>query len=364
MNATDLIKYIYDSDKINIVLEKVGCSNISDRGKEFRCGLPDDTSKTRVRVKKNEYLNITIFQSDDETIRGNIITLVMHILNISFPKANKIIHDYLGLEYKYTKKEKKKENVNPLDFFKNACSRRNVFDVSDIDIFGEEELMEFTPNLHKLWLEEGILSFTARKFGIGYDYKRKRIVIPHRMWSGDENDYVGIIGRTTIPNHDMFDIPKYFPIKSYPKSMNLYGLNENYRTIQEQGYVTVFEAEKSVLKRHSRLDGTGVALMCHDFDTYGEQVSILTGLNVEVVIAMDKGIKQEHVWAMCDKFYGVRKVSYIWDSYDIIPDKESPADMHNKIYNSLFKHRTTYDADKKRRYDKWLKEKQEKNLKK
>ena len=31
--------------------------------------------------------------------------------------------------------------------------------------------------------------------------------------------------------------------------MNLYGLYENYDAIQKAGYVVVFEAEKSVLKR-------------------------------------------------------------------------------------------------------------------
>jgi len=362
MNAIELIEYIYEEDKIELILEKLNCSFISDRGNEFRCGLPNDASKTRIRVKKNEYINITVFQSDDEIIRGNLITLAMNILNISFPKANKVIHEYLGLEYKYNKNKKEdKEQNTPLDIFKRAIKRKPLFDVKDIEIFGEEELSEYTPNLYKSWLEEGILSFTARKFMIGYDYKSKRIIIPHRMWSGEESDYVGIIGRTTVPNFEMFDIPKYYPLKSYPKSTNIYGLNENYKSIQEARYVSVFEAEKSVLKRHSRLDETGVALMCHDFDAYGEQVSILIGLNVEIVIIMDKGVKLEHIWAMCDRFYGIRNVSYIWDKYGIIPEKQSPADMNNNIYKSLFKHRIKYDESEKRRYEKWLKEKLEKS---
>lgn len=361
MNATELIKYIYENNLTEDILNKLDCYNITDREKEFRCGLPEDTSNTRVRIKKTEYLNITIFQSDDKIIRGNIITLVMHIKNVSFPRANKLIHEYIGIKYSYKKTSNKNtsKKANPLDFFKSMYKKKRNFDVSSIDLYDENLLIEYTPNLHKSWLSEGIISKTARIFNIGYDYKTKRIIIPHRLWSGNENDYVGIIGRTTIKNFELLGIPKYFPLKAYPKGINLYGLNENYKEIQEKGYVVVFEAEKSVLKRHSRLDGTGVALMCHDITD--EQVKILIGLNVEIIFAMDKGVKKEHVWSMCDKFYGIRKVGYIEDKYNIIPDKESPADLSNKIYESLFKYRTLYDSKIKRRYNAWQKENQKKN---
>lgn len=45
-----------------------------------------------------------------------------------------------------------------------------------------------------------------------------------------------------------------------------------------------------------------------------EQVRIILGVGVkEVVIAMDKDVPIEEVWSMCEKFYGLRKVSYIYD---------------------------------------------------
>lgn len=361
MDANSLIKYIYENEKTEYVLEKIGCHHINGKSnKEWRCGLPNHTSKTAVSVKKNEYLNVRVFQSDDKILRGNILTLVMNVLDVNFPKANKIVHEYLGLEYKFKKKTKnEKQSSSPIDIFMKAKSKKNKFNIKDIEIFDEDKLQEYTPNLHRSWLSEGILSFTAREFGIGYDYKSKRIVIPHRFWSGDNDDYVGIVGRTTIKNYDLLDIPKYFPLKAYPKGVNLYGLNENYNHIQEYGYVTIHEAEKSVLKRHSRLDKTGVALMCHDITE--EQIRILIGLNVDIVICMDKGIKIEHIWSLCDKFYGIRNVYYIWDKYDLIPNKEAPADMPNKIYNYLFDYKIRYDENEKRRYDKWVRENQEKN---
>jgi len=204
------------------------------------------------------------------------------------------------------------------------------------------------PYPHIEWIREGIMPWTCKEFNIGYSVNRKRIVVPHRYWSGDKNDYVGVMGRTVIKEWDMLDIPKYFPLKNFPKSMNIYGLQENYQAIQEAGYVVVYEAEKSTLKRHSRKDGTGVAVCCHDVSD--EQVKILIGLNVDVVIAFDKGISIEHIRSTCDHFYGVRTVYYIFDKYDILKEKESPADATNKIFNYLLKYKTLYDEKERRRH--------------
>ena len=202
------------------------------------------------------------------------------------------------------------------------------------------------------------MPWTSKEFNIGYSVNRRRIVVPHRYWSGSRNDYEGVIGRTVIKEWEMLDIPKYFPSKNFPKTMNLYGLQENYRTIQEAGYVVVYEAEKSVLKRHSRNDGTGVAVCCHDISE--EQVKILIGLNVDIVISFDKGISIEHIRSTCDLFYGTRNVYYIHDKYDLLKEKESPADATNRIYTYLFKYKTLYDEKERREHLKWL-EKQEKS---
>ena len=62
----------------------------------------------------------------------------------------------------------------------------------------------------------------------------------------------------------------------YIKSLNLFGLYENYDSIQKAKQVTVVEAEKSVLKRDSLNDSTLVALSGHTMSE--EQAAILIGL--------------------------------------------------------------------------------------
>ena len=70
---------------------------------------------------------------------------------------------------------------------------------------------------------------------------------------------------------------------------------------------------------------------------------------------MDKDVPIEEIWSMCEKFYGLRKVSYIYDEYGVLGPKDSPADAKNKVYKILFKYRRVYDAKMHREYLKRLK---------
>lgn len=357
MLANELLEYIYKNEKVIFVLESIGCHNITSHSlKEFRCGLPNHNNTTTVSVQKSETLKTKIY-SEEETIRGNIFTLIMHIKKCTFVEAIKFIHKELNLEYKKYDKKVLEKKENPLDIFlKVKPKRKYTIDVNDIKLLDQEFISDYTPNLHINWIKEGIISKTARRFNIGYDYHSRRIVIPHRYWCGSEDEYIGIIGRTILTSQqcDILDIPKYYPLVAYPKSINLYGLNENYKSIQEKGYLCAFEAEKSVLKRHSRLDETGVAVCSHDLSD--EQIKILISLDVEIVIAYDKDVSLYHIRSQCEKFYGIRKVSYIFDTWNLLSEKESPADKNNKIYNFLFKHRTGYDL---KEHNLYIKEKQE-----
>lgn len=339
-----------DESRIIDILEDLGFHHIKTHKDYISCGRPlgDNTSSTIIKL--NEHISTKGYTQ--QSLTGDILTLTMETLNTDFVGAMKYIHKHLGLKYEWKGHRKKKDEIySPASLF-NKFKGRKKFDYDEVEIYGEETLDMFVPNLHESWLREGIVSFTAREFGIGYDFKRKRIIIPHRLWSGEKESYIGIIGRTVIPDYELLDIPKYYPIIKYSKGMNLYGLQENYKYIQQAGYVTVHEAEKSVLKRHSRLDKTGVAIMCKDITP--EQKSILIGLNVDIVISLDKGIDINHIRSLCDMFYGIRNVYYIYDKYDLVPDKEAPADCDNKIYNYLFKYKIKYDEKERREYLTWL----------
>jgi DNA primase len=347
-----LKEYIVENNSIYTILESLGCHDIKEYQKEWRAALPDGTNKTAVCVKKDT-LSSAIRNSEGNK-NGDIFTIIMDIKNISFGKANKYLHKILGLNYTYSKNVKDKEKNDPLRIFKKVKRKRRTLDI-DVPVYDDSCIKEYVPLPYIDWVRDGIMPFACERFNIGYSYDRKRIVIPERKWDGSDNEYIGISGRTTVQNYEMFDIPKYFKLSdTYPKGLNIYGLNENYKSIQEAGYTVVMESQKSVLKRYSRKDETATAIgNCELTET---QVKILISLNVEICICLDEGIDINHIRKECEKFFHIRPVSYIYDRWNLLKpgSKDSPADMSNKIYKFMFKHRTIYDENEHEEYMKYL----------
>ena len=363
MDIVSLKKYIFEEHKVEYVLKEIGCHDIkyhSNKEKEyFSCANYNGNNLYAINVKNNPYLNVKNWTREKEfDENADIITLVEYNKKLSFVEAIKYLHKILGLDFKWNGKPKKKpkENKDILNigleiFTKYSCKKR--VNVSDIHVLKEELLYDYVPLLYIGWFREGVMHRSAKKFGLAYSYMRNRIIIPHRYWLTGE--LIGINARTTIDNYEEFNIKKYWITPSYQKSKNLYGLWENRKVIEKAGYVVVYEAEKSVLKRDSLLDSTGVALSGHNISE--EQVRILIGLNVEIVIAMDKDVCIEEIRFLCEKFYRIRKISYIYDNYDLLNKKDSPADARNKDYQFLFNHRIFYDTKEHRKYVRSLEEK-------
>lgn len=343
MLADELLEYIFQNDKVEFILEKIGCHHITSHSpKEYRCGLPNHNNKTAVCVKKSETLK-TIIYSKEETIRGNLYTLVMYIKNYKFIEALKYLHKELGIQYTGYKINKEEKKENPLDIFlKVKPKRKNVLDVSEVRFIDDINMDDYLPYLHINWYKEGILPITRKVFNIRFDEKSNRIVIPHYNPRCPE-EIMGLMGRTVLPSEycELFDIPKYYPLKKFPKSLSLFGYVQNYKDIIESNLVYVLESEKSVLKLHSKQIRNAVAIGSHCLSD--EQIKLLIGLDVEIVICYDQDISLKHILNECSRFNNIRKVSYMFDEWGLLDSKESPADKHLKIFNFMSKHRIVYN---------------------
>lgn len=360
MTAIELKEYINNQNKIECILEDIGCTKIVFHPeKEFYSACqPDGNNTMGVVVKKCKDLNYYSYSRNIHIEDGkDIFNLIQDVKKMKFSEAIKYTHKLLGLEYKYCpkKKELEKPKFDPLAIFKKAASkRRHICDVNEIKCLDEDILDDFYPSIHIDLFKEGIMPWTAKKFGLCYSYRQKRQIIPIRYWL--DGRLVATNARTTIKNYDLFDIKKYFISKGYNKTSNIYGFWENQENIEEKGYCVLYEAEKSVLKRDSRNDPTGLALQGHSISE--EQVRIILSLDInEIVVAMDKDICIEEIRSICEKFYHIRKVSYIYDRWDILDSKDSPADANNKIYDFLFKYRVVYDESEHQKYLKDLEKK-------
>lgn len=354
MTIIELKEYIFNNKKIEYILEKLNCHSINfhSNNNYYSAAFPDGDNTQGITITNNSYLGFHSYsRSQLNNDIKDIIDLVKYITGKNFIDSVKYIHELLNINYIFQKKQQSKiEKIDPLNIFKKHLKAKRV-DVSDIQTLDEDLLNDFVPLLHIDWYREGVMPWTRNKFGLAYSYKRKRVVIPIRHWLTKE--LVGFNMRTTVTNYEEFNISKYWITPSYQKSGNLYGLAENYDSIQQSGHVVIAESEKSVLKRDSLCDETVVALSGKSISD--EQVRILIGLNVEIVIALDKDVSLNEIRFMCEKFYRIRPVSYIYDKYGLLKNKEAPMDASNKIYNYLFKYRTKYTEEEHQEYLKSLK---------
>lgn len=351
MDTISLKNYIFENSKIEFILNEIGCHSIVYHpNKEFySCGNFNGDNKGAINVRNNEYLGVVNYTRTKEFgDNSDIITLVQYNKSMSFLEAIKYLHKILELPFELKKTKLPEKKYDPLEIFRRVANRRRIVNVDDINFLEDKLIQEYVPMLHISWLKQGITEKTRKKFGLCYSYRHKRVVIPMRYWATGE--LLGFNQRTVIENYKEFNIKKYFLTPTYPKQLNLYGLYENYESIQKAGYVIVYEAEKSVLKRDSLNDPTGVALSGHTLSD--EQIAILWGLNVEIVFAFDKDISIEEVWHNCEKIYRGkgRKVSYIQDKWDILSTKDSPADACNKNFQYLFDNRIIYGVEQQRKY--------------
>ncbi len=353
MTITDLKGYIIENDKIPTILEGIKCGHIKYHSNKeyYSCSNYNGDNETAIQVFVNKHISVKNYTRNIEEIDSypDIITLIKYNLNIDFVSAIKWLHKILELKFELQYKKEEKPKFNPLAIFEKV-KKRNKINIEELVVLEETSLYQSVPLLHIKWLREGIVPKVAQKFGIGFNYHTNRITIPFRYWL--DGSLLGINARTMVDNYEDFGIKKYLITQSYKKNLNLYGLWENQKDIIKQGCVVVYESEKSVLKRCSLLDNTGVALSGHEISE--EQVKILIGLNVEIIIALDKDVSQNEIRHICEKFYHIRSVSYIYDKWNLLKEKESPADKEDKIFNFLKKFKIQYDEKEHSKYIKSL----------
>lgn len=333
MNALDLKKYISKNDLIPKILESLECHSITPHSKEYRAGRPDGKNPTAISVKKDS-LRSSMYSLENE-MHGDIFTLIMDLKDKEFVSAIRYVHRILGLKYEiFSNPKEDKKDI--LEVFKKVKS--NNYNIKkQLTVYDESILQNFINKPNIWWIREGIPQDIQEKFKLGYCPNSNRITIPIRYWCGGEDDYIGCKGRTVLKDYELLGVPKYIALINFPKTMNIYGLQENYKEIQRIGKVIVFESEKSVLKMASCGHNNAVAIMGHKLSQ--EQLNILIGLDVEICFALDKDISEEFVIRECKKFNKTRSLSYTKDKYDILKEKMSPIDRGKKVFDYLYKHR-------------------------
>ncbi|MGL5962671.1 MAG: hypothetical protein ACRCZ0_12085 [Cetobacterium sp.] len=185
-------------------------------------------------------------------------------------------------------------------------------------------LESYPKSISRMFLRDNIWLSTQLHWGIRYDYRFKRIIIPVYQ----DGDLVGAIGRLNKCILEPFE-QKYMPIDSlvYSKSKVLFGMDEYETKIRDTKMVVLVESEKSVMKAWQyRLPYPVLAVGSSNISRHQIERLNLMGVT-KIVWAQDKGIEERSV--LIKNMNRLRKYSTakgLWylnsDSCDLLKDKE------------------------------------------
>lgn len=197
------------------------------------------------------------------------------------------------------------------------------------------------------WLEDNISAGAMDKYNIRYSISQNKIIIPHYDIN---NRLVGIRGRAL--NESEIAYAKYAPVKiedivyKHKLSLNLYGLNHNWKNIKELGICYIAESEKAVLQ--SELFGEKnctVAICGSSLNIYQIKLLMQHCQPKEIVLCLDKEeLPGEDkyfykLWDMCNKYKLYTNMSFIYDRENLLNLKDSPFDKGRNIFNKLLEKR-------------------------
>lgn len=358
MQKDELIKHIIDENRILELITLLGCTHIKDYKNKFQCARPKGDNPTGMIIWKDN-LKVRIFTPHKGS--GDIFTLVMATYDCDFVESIKKIHELLNIPYRRGRYKKKDDKIDPLENFKKIKRTRKHadYDYDNQELYIENQLGCFLNMPHISWVREGILPSIMKEFNIGYDFKFSRITIPWRGIDITDDRFVGCVGRTTIPNYEMLDIPKYWAYNNFLKSNYLYGYAENYEDIINNNLVVIVESEKSVLKTASRKIRNFLATGGHNVSH--NQRKLLISLGVEICVSWDSDIDLFHVLETCELFYKFTEVSFTYDELGFLGKKESVGDLSRKDIEFMVDTRVKYTNEWHKKYLKMKREREESN---
>ena len=206
----------------------------------------------------------------------------------------------------------------------------------------------FMKNYPVEWLNDGISRRAMDKYNIKYSVSQNKIIIPHYDIN---NNLIGIRGRA-LNEWEIENIGKYMPIQiekkwyTHPLSLNLYGLNHTKENIKKYGICYIGEAEKFCLQSESfSFPNCSCAVCGSQFNKYQLDILMKNCRPKEIVICFDKEEKDKEdkyffkLYNLCKKYINYCKMSFIYDTENLLKLKESPTDCGENVFKKLLKRR-------------------------
>lgn len=328
MDIAAMKEYILENNYAPVILEKLGCHHIRDKGDYISCANKDGDNQSAVTLYLNTNLTVVNYTRTLNTTKKShdIFDLAEFYLHINFFEAVKQLCDWCDLDYY---KDWNEDLPESLRLTKMLLELDNTINIEDDDAplkpIPEHILSYYYPYVNDMFKKDNISYTVQRLFEVGYDDYTNRITIPIR----DElNNLVGVKGRLFKEQLDENDL-KYLYIEPCNRSKILYGLNLALPHIQEKKCVYVVESEKGVMQLWTM--GIYNCVATGGKKLSQTQIDMLSRLCVDIIFCFDKDVEQRELEEIAEKFIESINIYCLLDKDDILEEKESPSDSPVKF---------------------------------
>lgn len=341
MTLSDLKRKIFKEELVVQLLESIGCLNIKfeQGGNLITAQLPDrfnSKNKRAVQCRNNESLSCVIRNRSD--FSGDIFNLVSYLqfdvdsndLQSDINNAKNYICELFNwTNVGYNIGIKKKDVLHELKKRSSKNKNKNVLNKTIDENILYDNFIQL-PN--KVWEDEGISLATQKKYGIGFDLMSKRITVPIRNKYGQ---LVGVKGRL-IKDEDVNEYePKYLYLYKCNQSRELFNFYIAKEHAIKNKEIIIVEGEKSCMKFYENGIYNVVALGSSDISEVQKNMINSLGLDIEIIFAYDNDKELSEIYKNGKKFKN-RKVSYIYDTDDLLKPKSAPIDSGIEVWKELY----------------------------
>lgn len=348
-NEFKLIKIkILEEERIEELFAHMECQNIAPKGNRFEAQLPTKFNSSNPRAVQcylNENLSCRVRNMGFS--QGDIFSLVSFIVfdcctesdqNKNLPAAKRWICKKLGYS-EFISSTSLQIKEDPLKWLKDVKKNRNKNKINNTyenKILPDEVLNQYVIYPFLPYINEGIEYKTQIEFQIGFDIQSERVIFPIHNQFGD---IVSVKGRTIDPLYKEKGIYKFIYLYNFNKMIELYNWHLAVYYVLEKKEIIIFEGEKSCWLATQFGYRNCVAISGDDLSDYQVQMIKGLGLDIRIIIALDKDKTADDFKKQATKFKHTRQVYAMWDgntkllSEDL---KHSPTDLGKEVFDQLY----------------------------
>ena len=335
MNPQDLKEYIVENNKLEVILQELGCQNIKLHSSGYwTCGNPPPGDNPQAITIYSPSLNVVNYTRDLPT-PSDIFTLIEFFNKTNFFESMKWCCEIVGLDYYHEPSLDVPESIRITRMLQRMKTNTEEEDDTPIKPINESILTYYLPVVNDFWYNDNVPYHIQKEWELGYDESTNRITIPIR---DETSQLVGVKSRLFKKEIEEWE-QKFLYLEPCPRNKILYGYYKTASHIQESGRCFCFEAEKSVHELWSYGYRNSIAFMGKKVGQ--QQINKLSRLNCEIILCMDQDVEKSEVEKLANRFVDGINVWAIYDEDKILGEKMSPADDPKKwehlIKNNIYK---------------------------